>query len=789
MKKYFYPFLLLFPCLLAAQKRQCAPFYADVLPRIDGLLDDSIWARAVPLGDFTTSLPYFGRTPQAATTVRVLQTRLGLAFAVTCGTRVLRADGSIRDALGTADYISIGLDTWDDDQNAFVFSVTASGQMADWRVSSTATEPNYDTKWRAKVRQAAQEWTAEIFVPFTALRYSKHKLADWGLQFMRYDRSSGELSTWNPQDPLITDQVLQYGSLGPLGVVQFRQRMTANLISGVGKSRTYLEDVDFEFEDARASIILDGQIGIGSASTLGGSMISGGGLVNTAIREDTKFEDFEVEIEPRQLWAEENGTAEKSALYEGSLNFNRLLGPVIPPFFPSFRVPQYKPFNTVRYTTRNKNNTGFSISNDLYQDREVLDGAPPSELYSLTNVNQLAVERACRNNSWVQFSNTAMRIGPGRNTNISSLNTQWHDKANRLSFEGAFNLGAQFVDESVPTSIADGRVAVRGINRRVNWGLSYQSPRKVHTGVLIQDGALREHFALQRHVWSARVSRRNFTTQQGFWLNTQDELGLDVTRSLDNYEVTPVLLHARRRATDRRFREWTIGLQYGPLRDESYLNINETYFLQTLPQRLGADLSVSTDSRKKYGASTHVNLDWNFLSPAYHRAVEITVFGVPEHIIRIGVTGRLEHDANTRIALGDPNLPNGVLQSDIITRNIQTNLNIYLTRHFAFVFDLAWSDYRITQKEAFVLSSNGYLEPQENYVFVDGLVPSDRSQTSMGLGTSIFMRRGSQLRFTYETRLDSGYRPSFLLFPSAYDYFQDRYRGFNLALILNLTQR
>jgi hypothetical protein len=186
-------------------QKQLSAFIQDARPKLDGELNDSCWQQVPVVQDFSTSTPVFLQTPKNATSVQLFFAPDALYVGAFCASPKVRADGSARDEAGTGDWFSIALDTWNDDQNAFLFRITPGGLQSDARIGGNLSEFDYDAVWQSAVQLQANGWSLEMRIPYTALRFPSKGAQYWGLQMSRYDRNTGELSTWNPQNPLIYD--------------------------------------------------------------------------------------------------------------------------------------------------------------------------------------------------------------------------------------------------------------------------------------------------------------------------------------------------------------------------------------------------------------------------------------------------------------------------------------------------------------------------------------------------------------------------------------------------------
>ena len=194
-------------------------------PGIDGRLDEAVWARAAAMTGFTQRLPSDGQPASERTEVRVLfdgeAIYIGVwafdsqADAITYGER-------IRDyEVNQSDAIVFVLDTYNDDQNGFVFGTTPTGIEYDGQVANEGRgggrfqgggfnsrqrfqsgsgggfNKNWDGSWTVATTTDGDGWYAEFRIPFNTLRYAGDA-ETWGFNVMRRIRRLNEESFWTP---------------------------------------------------------------------------------------------------------------------------------------------------------------------------------------------------------------------------------------------------------------------------------------------------------------------------------------------------------------------------------------------------------------------------------------------------------------------------------------------------------------------------------------------------------------------------------------------------------------
>ena len=168
--------------------------------RLDGVPDEPSWLATDSITDFRQRDPQEGQPATEHTVVRLLTTPAGLWVAFWCYDR--DAAGIVRtqlrrDAdLDFDDYAGVLIDAQRDKRSAFVFATNANGVLWDAEVVNREDEnEDWNGVWDARARHSATGWTAELFIPWQALRYPGDA-GQFGLNFVRYIRRKNEEVLW-----------------------------------------------------------------------------------------------------------------------------------------------------------------------------------------------------------------------------------------------------------------------------------------------------------------------------------------------------------------------------------------------------------------------------------------------------------------------------------------------------------------------------------------------------------------------------------------------------------------
>ncbi len=174
---------------------------------IDGDLQDAGWSNVLRAGDFHQYFP--ADTIPAESQVEFMLTYDDdyLYFAAKLynltDDRKYVVPSLRRDYRGTVDGVTLIIDPFQDNTNAFQFGINPYGVQREALVSNGGQnggrdlELSWDNKWVAQAKQYKGYWIAEAAIPFKTLRYKKGS-KKWNINVYRIDTETGERSTWAP---------------------------------------------------------------------------------------------------------------------------------------------------------------------------------------------------------------------------------------------------------------------------------------------------------------------------------------------------------------------------------------------------------------------------------------------------------------------------------------------------------------------------------------------------------------------------------------------------------------
>lgn len=201
----------------AAQSQNLTPpsfeaIYTEDAPRVDGHLDDAIWDLIAPMDDFVQRWPVEGADPTEYSWAKVAYDRDNLYFAFNFTDKephLIRAKNMERGGRNDRDdHAYIGIDTFLDGRNAFLFEMNALGTQDDALIADehmTIDSYSWDAVFASETQITDKGWTMEVRIPFRQLRFPEGDELTFGLFMRRTVNRKNEIQNW----PLIP---LSYGT-------------------------------------------------------------------------------------------------------------------------------------------------------------------------------------------------------------------------------------------------------------------------------------------------------------------------------------------------------------------------------------------------------------------------------------------------------------------------------------------------------------------------------------------------------------------------------------------------
>jgi len=216
---------------------------------MDGRLDDPAWRRPTN-PQLVQNEPENGADPIQPTDWWVSYDDDALYVAARLHEcEVVNSKLGRRDTWPASDWVYLNLDTFNDDRNAYSFSVNPDGVIGDSALYNDGwSDDSWDGIWTCATAVDAHGWTVEMRIPFSQLSFPASEQQVWGINFSRrYLRCNGREDLFHrPRGE--AGYMNRFPDLVGIEGVEPGQRLEI-LAFGVGKAE-YLEvDADDPFRD------------------------------------------------------------------------------------------------------------------------------------------------------------------------------------------------------------------------------------------------------------------------------------------------------------------------------------------------------------------------------------------------------------------------------------------------------------------------------------------------------------------------------------------------------------
>ncbi|WP_020530167.1 DUF5916 domain-containing protein [Flexithrix dorotheae] len=598
-------------------------------PKIDGILNELEWSQAPQASGFVQKSPIPGAKASLDTKVTILYDNtsiyVGAILEDVSKDSILR-EITRRDSWGNADAFGIYLDTYNNDQTAFQFTVTAAGVQLDATISPIRNSYNWNAAWKSAVSIDDNNWYVEMEIPLSAIRFPKTDIQDWGINFYRSIRRKNETHFWNEVDPEINGFVNQFGSL--YGVTDLKPPVRlqvspyvstyVNKTSGeLGQPATYSQSFNYG---------LDLKYGISDAFTLDMILIPDFGQVRSD-NQVLNLSPFEVKFsENRQFFTE--GT---ELFNKGGIFYSRRVGGT--PIFNGDVEDQLQEgeeivsnpnesslLNATKISGRTSKGLGLGIfnavTNEMYAEVRNEGGETRKIITSpLVNYNVIAVDQSLKNNSYVSLVNTNVtRSGNTYNANVTATDFNLVDKTNTFAIGGTGAVSNKFGGKEFEKSELGFKSSLTLAKVGGNFRYSYTNYIESDTYDPNDLGYMRANNEV-RH--SGRISY-NIYKPFGKFQRFSSSLRLNYSQLYKPNVFTSFNISGSLSATFKNFMSAGFSVSVLPVESYDYFEprVEGKYF--TRPTHKGLGSWMSTDSRKRVAFSGNLSYyEYDFMDQYY----------------------------------------------------------------------------------------------------------------------------------------------------------------------------
>ncbi len=425
--------------------------------KLDGIIDDAAWKEAPAALGYTEfrPTPFRQEDPQNRTEVYMLYDNEGMYLGGYCHEKTkdsISTELRGRDGFGNNDFIGFIFDTYNDKINAFEYFITPLGEQMDSKMSPNPNGNSEDFSWNSVWKSAARihedGWSFEIFIPFSAIRFSKKNIQDWGLNITRRRQKTGQQVTWNPIDVNVNGFLTQEGywtgleDIKPPLRLQFSPYFSTyanHYPSNIQGKSNWTSSVNGG---------MDVKYGISQAITLDMTLIPDFGQVksdNTVLN----LTPFEVKYNENRAFFTE-GT---ELFNKGSLFYSRRVGGTPLHYWDIYnqigvneRIVsnplETKLINATKISGRLQNGLGIGVFNAVTAASHAVvedDNKNQRKIQTnpLTNYSIIVLDQTLKHNSSISLVNTnVLRSGADYDANVTAALFDFNDKKNTWNVGG-----------------------------------------------------------------------------------------------------------------------------------------------------------------------------------------------------------------------------------------------------------------------------------------------------------------------------------------------------------------
>ncbi len=617
MRKLLTIWLLFWSVYGSSQEKDIAATRIKMPIKIDGVLDEPIWSKAAMADDFIVNSPRYGEPCSQKTVVHILYDDQAIYVGAYLFDNVKKVRKQLTSRDGEqrkdVDYFSVFFDTYNDDQNGFQFLVTSRNVQTDGRLVSSLSSQfglpsdySWDAVWESNVKMQKDGWSVEMKIPYSALRFAKKDIQDWGINFQRYMRSTNESAFWNKVDPNQNGFVNQFGHLSSLQniIPPLRLSFLPYITTGV-RSVPYANGT--RKNEFLRNGGMDVKYGINESFTLDMTLIPDFGQVisdNVVLN----LTPFEVQFqENRPFFTEGIELFNKAGLF-----YSRRVGGTPGGYQTVNNTVKNNPnleivsnpgvtqlINATKFSGRTKKKFGIGIFNAIgSQINAVVDDklnktSSTIETEPLTNYNIIVLDQVLKNRSSLTLTNTNVwRSGGKRNANVTGVDVNLFDAGNRHKFSWAGKYSQIWGSDQY-----NGFKTVTSYGK-VSGKIQY----------LLQNTIVSERFdpndlgiqkAPNEFSGIGSISYNIFTPTKNFLSYSYTLTALPVYL-YQPFKFSNVLLQGKAFWFFKNFWDFTINTQWQPVWQRDYFELRTSERMMKKTSYLFVGASGSNDSRKRF---------------------------------------------------------------------------------------------------------------------------------------------------------------------------------------------
>jgi hypothetical protein len=726
---FFIAIYLICGNIIAQSRKQLSAKRISAAIKIDGVLDETVWKVAPVADSFVELRPVAFKKEDFAnrTEIWLLYNNEGIYIGGYChetSKDSIATELVGRDNFGNNDFIGIIFDTYNDKINGFEYFVTPLGEQMDAKQAPNQNGNSEDFSWNAvwesKSTIVNDGWKFEMFIPYSAIRFSKKSKQDWGLNIVRRRNKGGGQLFWNPIDPQKNGFLTQEGFWTGIENIKPPLRLSFSPYFS-----SYVNNYPYNTPGVKNSTTsfnggMDVKYGISQAFTLDMTLIPDFGQVQS----DNKvlnLTPFEVQFnENRSFFTE--GT---ELFNKGDLFYSRRIGGT--PFH-YYEVEgrlgnnerivknpsESRLINATKISGRTGKGLGIGAFNAVTKTQyaEVEDDKKNSrkiENDPLTNYNVFVLDQTLKNNSSITLINTnVIRNGQDYDANVTAALFDFYDKHNKWNVSGRGYTSTLFGINGKNSTGYKNILSFGKVSGKFNFQLS----QTIHDDKF--DFNDLGYMTYNNYIERSAYLGYNFVKPKKIFNRLYHNLNFNLTHRFKPYGFQNISMNYNFNGQLKNL--WYVGaeLNYRPKGNDFYEpRINDKVF--RAPADLGGGFFFNSNRAKKYSLFGNVFVDFYSLE----KGRELNV--------RIGqqyrVNNKLSFNYNFNLNPQQNNIGYAAIASDSVIfarRNRLTIENIVRVKYsfgntsfITFRVRHYWS--KVENKQFYLLSTNGSLNKNVNY--------------------------------------------------------------------------
>jgi hypothetical protein len=427
--------------------------------KIDGLINEEAWKETSLMTNLVEFRPKVGaiESYETRTEAYLLYSDDGIYFGGYCHERTkdsISSELKGRDGFGMNDYIGIIFDTYYDQINGFEYFVTPLNEQWDAKMAppggnNGGEDFNWSAVWKSGAVIHNDGWSFEMFLPYSAIRFGKKDIQNWGLNITRRRRKTEQQFTWSPIDPNKNGFLTQEGIWSGLTNIKPPLRLQFSPYFSVYANHYPYNQPGVENGTSSFNGGMDVKYGINQAFTLDVTLVPDFGQVQSD-NHVLNLTPFEVKFnENRSFFTE--GT---ELFNKGNLFYSRRIGGTPIHFYDVYgnvntdeevlkNPTESRLINASKVSGRTQKGLGIGVLNAITKPQyaTIMDVNSKNqwkyETNPLTNYNILVFDQTLKNNSSVSLVNTNVwRSGDDYDANVTAALFNLNDKKNMWNVGG-----------------------------------------------------------------------------------------------------------------------------------------------------------------------------------------------------------------------------------------------------------------------------------------------------------------------------------------------------------------